>query len=323
MKSVLLDQNIVIIGATGALGFRLAQLLCEQGARVFGHGRNVKQRAALTEMGVQLLDPKRPFQDLIFNRFKPDIIINAAGIAGGTLRRSEYEEANIVLVKDILKFGQRHKGSHFIQISSPSVSYQPKDQLNIVESEPFTKPISLYAWSKQEAEKVIHATQDLDWTIVRLRAIYGPNVPSMISGLRDQIKGGLVPIIRRGDVSIDLLHIDDAVEAIAEIAAHRQQCNRKTLNLAGGESITFGALVDKIAAVANVRPRKIPFPGFILRFGATIVEGLYTVINKDGFPKLTRHSAGALSYSQSLNLDEIERATGWTPKRPITGYDLQ
>ena len=311
----MIGAKVLVTGATGSLGGRVARKLHQCGSEVLAHGRDAQRRDALLADGIRLLPVVTRFSEADMSGFVPDFIINCAGIAGGTSRREAFEAANITIVEDLVALAQRAPDCHLVHVSSPSVSYAPRDQFGLRESEPFTTPVSLYAWSRQQAEIRIRQAEGLRWSSARLRAVYGEGVPSMVSKLARQVGTGVLPRVRGGSVCIDLLHVDDAVDALLAIAESGSHVHGKAFNVAGPEAITFEAMVAKLATDAGVTPRWLPVPGVALRLAAGMLEPVFSTLMPDRESPLPRHAAGALCYSQTLDLSEIVSATGWLPGR--------
>ena len=312
MAHSLSGLRIFVVGATGHLGRSVAIAARARGARVMGHGRDGTRRATLEGDDIKLARALDPFNDPALDDFRPDVSINCAGIAGGTMRYRAFHDANVEVVADLARFHQRIGHGRIVLVSSPSVVYRPGDHFAISEDEPYSLPVSPYARSRQEAEKVLIAS-GLPHAIVRFRAAYRPGMPSMVTKLARQIEGGVIPLVRDGTVRIDLLHLDDGVDALLALAALSGKSSG-IFNIAGPEPVAFRTLVEKIAGEMGVTPRFVKVPARVLRLGAGLTEPLFARLMTDRDPPLPRHAAGALCYSQTLDLTRIISATGWSPR---------
>ncbi|MGL4406247.1 MAG: NAD-dependent epimerase/dehydratase family protein, partial [Notoacmeibacter sp.] len=202
-----------------------------------------------------------------------------------------------------------------IHFSSPSVSYRAHDCFGIKEDKPFSPPVSGYAWSRQEAERFLNTVQDLPVTIIRLRSAYGYGETSPLQAVRNKIiRRGFVPMVRGGNIAIDLIHMDDLVEAVQAIVALTQPNGQLVLNVAGPQALSFKQMVEGISAYENIKPKWLPVPGIALAFAGPIAEIMMLFLNENREPDISAHMAGSLLYSQTLDLSRIKVLTGWEPK---------
>ena len=310
-------MRIIILGATGGLGGRLAKHFCEQKHDVLAQGRNVEKLAALNASGIKCLEGE--LDDAAVMRavtaFKPDVIINAAGKSGFSRGRPQYAKANIETVEHAIGLARAAEACRLIHFSSPSVSYRAHDCFNISEDKPFSPPVSGYAWSRQQAEFRLTAAEDLPVTIIRLRSAYGHGAPSPLETLRKKLTAGkFVPLIKNGQVQIDLVHVDDVAEAIEAILRVKQPAGYMIFNVAGPQALTFRQIVDGIAAHENIKPRWLPLPGIALAFAGPIAEIIMTMLPENREPDISAHMAGSLLYSQTLDLSRIKVLAKWSPR---------
>jgi 2-alkyl-3-oxoalkanoate reductase len=310
-------MKLVILGATGGLGGRLAHFFQDQKYSVLAQGRNPEKLNALKLHGILCVEGELN-DTQVFNAvtaFAPDIIINATGKSGFSRGKAQYAKANIETVDHTIALARAANNCRLIHFSSPSVSYRAHDCLGIPEDKPFSPPVSGYAWSRQQAELALNAVDDLPVTIIRLRSAYGYGASSPLEAVRQRIiKRSFVPLVRNGDVKIDLIHMDDLVMAVEAIVQMPQKTGHIVLNVAGPEALTFGHIVEVIGVHENVIPRWLPIPGIVLAFAGPIAEIMMMMLPENREPDISAHMAGSLLYSQTLDLSRIKALTGWSPR---------
>jgi nucleoside-diphosphate-sugar epimerase len=310
-------MKLVILGATGGLGSRLAHYFQDQKYAVLAQGRNPEKLNALKSQGILCIEGALNDTQVLnaVTTFAPDCIINATGKSGFSRGKAQYAKANIETVDHAIALAQAAKNCRLIHFSSPSVSYRAHDCLEITEDKPFSPPVSGYAWSRQQSELLLQATDDLPITIVRLRSAYGYGAPSPLEAIRQKIvKRSFVPLVRGGDVKIDLIHMDDVLGAVDAILNISQPIGKLVLNVAGPDALTFGHIVEVIGVHENVIPRWLPIPGIALAIAGPIAEIMMLFLNENREPDISAHMAGSLLYSQTLDLSRIKALTGWSPR---------
>jgi 2-alkyl-3-oxoalkanoate reductase len=308
--------KIVILGATGGLGGRLAHYFQGQKYLVLAQCRSIEKLAALKSHGIHCIEGELTDTQVLnaVTAFAPDIIINATGKSGFSRGKAQYAKANIETVDHAIALARAANNCRLIHFSSPSVSYRAHDCLEIAEDKPFSPPVSGYAWSRQQAELALNAVDDLPVTIIRLRSAYGYGASSPLEAVRQRIiKRSFVPLVRNGDVKIDLIHMDDLVMAVETIVQMPQKTGHIVLNVAGPEALTFRQMVENIAAYEGAKPKWLPVPGIALAFAGPIAEIMMLFLNENREPDISAHMAGSLLYSQTLDLSRIKALTGWSP----------
>lgn len=173
-------MKILITGSNGLLGQKLVYKLrnktgidCIATAR--GENRLVKQDGYTYET----LDiTSKQNVDQIFSKHMPDVIINTAAMTNVDACETEKENCwamNVTAVDNQIRALEQLKSSypnykpHFIHLSTDFIfdgTHGPVDE----NEKP--NPLSYYAESKLEAEKITQATK-LDWAIARTVLVYG------------------------------------------------------------------------------------------------------------------------------------------------------
>ena len=309
-------MRIVVLGATGGLGGRLARHFNSEN-QVLAQGRNVEKLTSLASIGSDFVQGGLDDAVVIsaVTTFAPDVIINACGKSGFSRGRVQYAKANINTVENAIVLARAAKNCRLIHFSSPSVSYRAQDCLNIPEDKPFSPPVNGYAWSRQQSELLLQTATDLPVTIIRLRSAYGYSAPSPLETIRQKIiKKKLLPLVRGGQVKIDLVHVDDVAAALDAILQQPQHTGSKVFNVAGPEALTFKQIAESIAVHENVKTKWLPIPGIALAFAGPIAEIMMTMLPENREPDISAHMAGSLLYSQTLDLSQMKEFTGWSPK---------
>lgn len=169
--------------------------------------------------------------DKIFNKHKPDVVVNLAAQAGvrySITNPDAYIQSNIIGFYNILE-ACRHsydagaKGvEHLVYASSSSV-YGSNEKVPYSTEDKVDNPVSLYAASKKSNELMAHAYSKLyniPSTGLRFFTVYGPaGRPDMAYfGFTNKLlRGETIEIFNYGNCKRDFTYIDDIVEGVTRV----------------------------------------------------------------------------------------------------------
>lgn len=112
-----------------------------------------------------------------------------------------------------------------------------------------------YFASKGEAEEVVRRS-GLFWTVFRPGSIFGPG-DRFVSELGKAVRRApFLPVPGDGKFLLQPVFVGDVVKGIVD-CLDRPDTSGKTFDVSGPEQITYGELVDRVAAAADIRVRKI------------------------------------------------------------------
>ena len=169
--------------------------------------------------------------DEIFDRFKPDIVVNLAAQAGvrySITNPDAYIQSNIIGFYNILE-ACRHSYDngrlgveHLVYASSSSV-YGSNEKVPYSVEDKVDNPVSLYAATKKSNELMAHAYSKLyniPSTGLRFFTVYGPaGRPDMAYfGFTNKLREGKnIEIFNYGNCKRDFTYIDDIVEGVMRV----------------------------------------------------------------------------------------------------------
>lgn len=188
-------MRLAVTGGTGFVGQRLLRL-----AVAAGHGINALARSAQPDMGGiiwvsgDLMAPAIP-DDLCRGA---DVVIHVGGVINPR-RSSDFFSANVDGTERVLQAAIQAGVRRFIHVSS------------LAAREP---DLSRYGTSKAASE-ALFPKADLDWTIVRPPAVYGPADRETLELFR-MAKRGISLVPHHGSASY--IHVDDLCAALLSLA---------------------------------------------------------------------------------------------------------
>ena len=167
----------------------------------------------------------------IFEKFKPDIVVNLAAQAGvrySITNPDAYIESNLIGFYNILEacrhsYDNGTKGvEHLVYASSSSV-YGSNEKIPYSTEDKVDNPVSLYAATKKSNELLAHAYSKLyniPSTGLRFFTVYGPaGRPDMAYfGFTDKLRAGkTIQIFNYGNCKRDFTYVDDIVEGVKRV----------------------------------------------------------------------------------------------------------
>ncbi|OWA36018.1 3-beta hydroxysteroid dehydrogenase [Saccharibacillus sp. O16] len=313
-------MNVLVTGATGFLGGRLARMLREDGQEVTGMGRNQQAGQRLEQDGVRFVSADLSEAESVRQAIgwaQADVVVHCGAYSASWGRDEVFEVANVRGTANVTQSCLEHGVARLVHVSTPSVYFGSGSRVNVRENDSLPpKQASAYARTKLLAEQQVQqaAARGLGTIILRPRALYGPGDTTILPRLIAANEQTGVPFIGGGDALIDLTYVDDAVHALKLAAVAPEAALGGTYNISGGAPIRFADAVEMLFAKLG-RPLRIKRLPFAAAYGAaSIMEWAARLRPSGGEPMLTRALVGMLGSSQTLNIEAARSKLGYEPQ---------
>ncbi|CAN7455231.1 NAD(P)-dependent oxidoreductase [Mesorhizobium amorphae] len=309
--------HVLVTGASGFLGAHVMARLAASGISVLGLGRDAARCAMLEAEGHQIIrhDLSVPFDTKLVPRLaKVDRIVHCAAVSAPFGRLADFEAANVTAARNLIDFATRQGIGRFVHISSPSVCFAYRDQLDLAEDAALPDPVNHYARTKRQAEHLVLAAPAIHPVVLRPRGIYGAGDRALLPRLLKAAKSRPLPLFRDGRARIDLTYVGDVVDAVLAALSAPGQAEGQIFNVSSGEVLPVRRIADAACTRAGfaARWRKMPLWPAMLAAGA--MEAVAMRLPGHPEPPVTRYGLGLFAYAQSLDLSKAKRLLGWTPK---------
>jgi len=255
---------ILVTGAAGFIGSRVAEMLLERGDRVFGvDNMNDYYDVALKHHRLQFLHNYSSFEfaevdiecydklESIFKKNEISKIINLAARAGVRASIENpfiYSTTNINGTLNLLELAKLNKIEKFILASSSSLYAGEKTPFT--EDMPVNNPISPYAASKKAAELFAYTYYQLyniSSTVLRFFTVFGPaGRPDMsyYQFIRKIYSEQPIEVFGDGKQTRDFTYIDDIARGVI---LSLNLPNYDIINLGGGKKpISINYMIQQI-----------------------------------------------------------------------------
>ena len=188
---------------------------------------------------------------------RQDYVVNCVSAGGGGLEgyRTSYLEG----MKSILKWAGLEHSANFVYTGSTSVYPQTDGQT--VDEKSSTEGTSESGSILLETEELLMEYSPFkNAAILRLGGLYGPNRHYLLNMLRE----GITEIPGRGDLQLNLLHLEDAASAVFA-ARDNPLGNKNTMSQTATQSknrnLLFGSLnnlaASLLASILNRNPNAV------------------------------------------------------------------
>ena len=241
-------MSVFVTGAAGFIGMHVCLKLLKKGNTIIGvDNLNSYYSVKLKQDRLSLLKKYKKFYfykcDLnnkkklnqLFNRFKPNIVLNMAAQAGvrySINHPEKYLRSNINGFFNILSLSEKHKVKKIIFASSSSV-YGLKNSLSNQEYQATDKPLSFYAATKKSNESMAYTYSHL-YKIpiigIRFFTVYGPwGRPDMAlyKFTKKILQNKNIDVYNKGEMYRSFTYIDDVVKAVIKVLYNMNKLKSK------------------------------------------------------------------------------------------------
>ena len=234
-------MNILILGSSGNIGQVLTNSLKDLKYNVYGISRTSG------DIKIDLLNLKDEDISEILERYKINVIINAAGVIS-TTTLEDYMLNSIILLKFINnKIGKKLK---YIVIGSAAEYGVSED--NILSPEVTSpNPHSIYGYSKLSQTAICEYYKrnfNIDILVFRLFNIIAPNLPersfigSLIKAIEVGSKGSIT--INNSKIVRDFLDLRDFNNLVIN-AINKPVISQAVFNAGSGYNLTYGEVIEE------------------------------------------------------------------------------
>ena len=313
----MIQNKVLVTGATGFLGRRTTEMLLEQGFQVRALVRSPSKADNLAHLGAEIAqgdvtDPeslKPAFQGI-------DYVIHAAADTSGTEQGAR--QVTIRGTRNILVLCASRQVKKLVYISSCSVygSADYKEGQVVDENSPlerFPERRGIYSWAKLEAEKIVldYMNQDkVPAVCLRPGTIYGPGGENFSPMLGFSWKNKIFVVIHKKGFTLPLVYIDNLIQAIIA-ALIQDKSTGQVYNVIDQQQVSKKEYMDKF--IRKLYPGAWCFylPYSLLSAAVSLQETLFSVLKRK--PVLTKYRLISSQKPVRFDASKIITHLGWNP----------
>lgn len=316
------SERILVTGATGFTGGHLAERLAKQGRPVRALVRDPERCDELRRWGVELVrgdlcDP----ESLRGATRGVDVVYHIAALfRPENVTRRDMWATNVEGTQHMLDASIEAGVRRFVHCSTVGVhgdiKRPPAD-----EAAPY-QPGDYYQESKTEGEKIAYRYMEakrLPIVIFRPGGIYGPRDLRFLK-LFKAIQNRSFVMLGSGEIRYQLIYVDDLVDGIL-LCGEKAEAVGKAYILTGDEPLTLNQLVQTIAGIVGVKPRRLRLPVTPVYLAGLLCELLCKPFGIN--PPLYRRRVDFFRKTRWFDIAKAKRELGFVPKTdPATGLRL-
>lgn len=307
----LAQQTVLVSGASGYIGSRLAARLVQEGARVRGLIRNPSRGEALAAAGVEVVqgDVTDP-ASLAAAMAGCTLVYHAAAWVGERGSREAIWAVNVEGTRQVAQAAQVAGVRRFVHLSSCAVYGSPQNIFDIDESYPIRARGNLYADSKVAAEEVVWEAgrAGLPVVVARPSQVYGLGSPQFTLRPLAAIQAGKLRLIDGGKHLCKPVYIDNLVDGLLLCATH-EAAPGEAWNLSDGAAVPWRDFFGAYAAMAGVKLKSTPYAlAYLAGLGNEVMAAL-----QGRKPELSRATVQALRSRNSYGNQKARARLGWVP----------
>jgi polyketide synthase len=318
------DDVVLVTGATGFIGGRVAQRLVREGRRARCLVRASSDTSALEELDVELVGGD--LTDAASLRRAAEgcrQVVHCGALVSDWAGVAEIRRVNVEGTRNVLAASVDASVQRFVHFSSTDVYGHPGGA-GIDETQVPTRFANWYSQTKLEAEAEVRRVEEaglLETVVLRPATVYGPGSKEVVGEIARAIRKRQMFLVDRGRAIAGLCYVDNLVAAALLALAH-EAAPAQAFNITDGLDITWKRFTDDLAAglgCPEVR-RSVPYRlasglGFALEHGYRLLHGTTGVTTS---PLLSRQAVHVLGKDQDFSNRKAREVLGWEPR---VGYE--
>jgi nucleoside-diphosphate-sugar epimerase len=309
------QTKVLVTGATGFLGKRLAKRLVDEGYPVRALARKLSNVGALKKLGVEIAFGDLGDESSIAAAVKGvDVVVHAAAGTSGTAKDSD--TATIQGTRNVLEACRTNRVKKLVYISSCNVyevAGYTENQVVTEEAQLERFPLRRghYSAAKLQAEALVTVSMNHDGcptVVLRPGTIYGPGAEVFTNMIGVSLARRIFVVFGDGTGELPLVHVDNAVDAIVECIRNGAADNQ-VFNVVDQDLMTKKTYMERVIKPLYPNAIVIYVPMSLLLTLTRLQEKLLAILGKQPFLTVYRlvSSQKRIRYSTS----KIEKAIGW------------
>jgi nucleoside-diphosphate-sugar epimerase len=282
-----------VTGGSGYLGRNLIGHLVRDGYEVRALARSPSSRAAVESRGAVAVEGDLDGGESVVSAMTAcDVVIHCAAAADDWGSKAAMWKANVDGTEAMLSCAKRAGASRFVHVSTEAVLVDGDPLVRVDETRPLpAKPIGLYAITKGEAERRVHAAarDGMDAMIVRPRFIWGNDDTTLLPRFIEEHESGRFVWFGDGMNLTSTTHVDNACRGL--LCAAKNGKRGETYFVTDGAPSPFRTMIESMFRASGIEPtkRSVPRPlaHAVAVAGDALARGLG--LGRPPLPHLTYH----------------------------------
>lgn len=303
-----------VTGASGFIGGRLVRWLRQHGWEVRGLVRPGRDPAPLRAAGAEPV--VGTLDDLPVLRRACEgcaVVFHVAAALGPDAAPPTVFRVNVGGTENVLQAACAAGVRRLVFTSSVAVYGEAAPEGADEDTPPH--PSGPYGASKAQAEALClryMREQGIEVVLLRPCFVYGPGDRYFLPTALPILRGGWFPVVDGGALPLDVVHVDDVVQA-HWLAATVPHAAGRAYNVTDGQRRSVRELVELAARVLGVRVRLIPIPRALVRPAAHLLRAAAELVRAPGRELITPENFSAMLAPHHFSIARAQRELGYKP----------
>jgi len=310
-------EKVLITGASGFAGFHIIEEALHNNLEVYAAVRKSSKTDHLKNLDIKFVNLN--YRDLTALKqqladIKPDYIIHAAGVTAAK-SQAAYNYINAThtfnLASAAVQAGINLK--KFVLISSLAALGPLKTLSGTISETIKPNPVTAYGRSKLLAEEQLRTVENLNYTILRPTAIYGPRDTGIFIFFK-QLTRGLEPYMGKADQKLTFIYVKDVAKASIKSL---YDGNNTDYNLSDGNFYSKYELANLAKEALSLKTFKFHLPVIFVKIIAFVSEKVSSLSNKAAIINMEKLDE-LMAVNWSVDIEKAKSQLGFYP-----AYNLQ
>jgi nucleoside-diphosphate-sugar epimerase len=303
----------LVIGASGFLGRRLAEMLVARGddvsllARQSSRVDDLPGTRPVIRCSLDDVDClSRAMRDVRF-------VYNCAGLSSDWGRWEDFRAANVDGVANLLQAARQASVERVVHVSTTDIYGYPREPCD--ETRGFHDVGLPYNRSKGLGDDLVldfHRRTGLPVTVVRPATIFGPRSKDWVVELSRLLIAGRAVTVGGGRARAGLVYVDDVADVMARLAATDSAIG-EAYNVVDPTPIGWRDYFDRVANALGVAGARLDIREMVAFGLAHLSEAIYRLLGVESRPLFTRHVALLLTRDQHYDTAKLRNILAGFP----------
>ncbi|MBK8049579.1 MAG: NAD-dependent epimerase/dehydratase family protein [Anaerolineales bacterium] len=306
-------MRILVTGGTGFLGSHLTRRLLDLHQDVRILGRDFNAVTALVQAGATPIPADLTTHQAVVDACAGmDVVFHVAALSAPWGAAANFYATNVDGTAAVVKGCAQHGVKRLVYVSSPSVVFDGRDQIDVNELAPYPHQFtSTYAKTKKLGEDLVNnaAAAGLDTVTLRPKAIFGPGDRALLPRLIAAARQGRLRRFGDGSNLVDLTYIDNVVQALV-LAMQAPAAQGRTYFITNDEHPALWPLIECVLHELGLPPLR-GMPVSVAMSAARMMETQSVFTRRE--PLLTRYTVAILTRTQTYDISAARTDLSYAP----------